>query len=176
MNHSKQLGKKSTKSAHGGDLTRGRRKGPRPLCIRRSLHVVLRSDKAKGYRSLNNNRKQVELIIKKSASRFQIRVYSFTLNHNHIHLSLLGKTRQNLQNFFRVLAGHIAQEILRKYPLPIIAGNAPKKVKYRRKFWNELMFSRIITWGREYKSVIKYIELNHFEALGIICRWKPPSG
>ena len=157
--------------AHGGELSQHKRKVARPLSTKLSLHLVLRSDHAKGYRSLNNNSQIVKAVVRKAAGLFRIKVYSQALNHNHIHLSVRGKSREDLQNFFRVVAGHIAQQILRKYPLPKKAGNAPVDAKkYKRKFWNELLYSRMVTWGREFKIVLNYILKNEFEASGQLMR------
>ncbi len=161
---------------HGGEFSRGRRKLKRPISCQKSLHVVLRSDKAKGYRSLNNNTKMIHALTQKTEKHFGVKVYGFALNHNHLHLSVRGKRIIDIQNFFRVLAGHMAQQILRKFPLPQIAGNAPNstpdtassKSKYKRKFWNDLIYSRLVTWGREFRQVLAYIEKNKLEALGLL--------
>ena len=77
-----------------------------------------------------------------------------------------------IQNFFRVLAGHIAQEILRLYPLTEKEqGGAPKQkgcLKNQRKFWSLLLFSRIVGWGREFANVSSYVIRNTLEALNLI--------
>lgn len=115
---------------------------------------------------------------------------------NHLHLLIRGKQRVQIQNFFRVVAGHIAQEILRQFPISKTereaerdklelkaAGGAPaftgvggkrrvlkKKAckKNQRKFWQLLIYSRIVSWGREFKTVSRYIVQNTLEALNII--------
>ena len=157
---------------HGGDLSTKKRKSRRAIDSTKSLHVVLKSDKARGLRSLNNNSAVVKRVIRKSSWLFRVKVYSFSLNHNHIHLCVKGRNREDIQNFFRVLAGHMAQEILRKFPLPEKRGNAPG---YKRKFWNALLYSRIVSWGRDYGRVLNYIYINKLEALGLICRLKRPK-
>ncbi len=98
---------------------------------------------------------------------------------NHIHIIIKGRHRRDLQNFFRMVAGHIAQEILREFPiLPIERakkGGAPaeelKTTKTREKenkFWQTRIYSRIVSWGREYLHVKKYVIQNTLEALGFI--------
>ena len=42
--------------------------------------------------------------------------------------------------------------------------------RYKRKFWNELIYSRIVTWGREFKAVLEYIFKNELQALGLLTR------
>lgn len=121
----------------------------------------------------------VEKILRKASRRFRIRIYEKAICGNHLHLLVKGQSREDLQNFFRVLAGHIAQEILRKYPLQafekVPRGSAlkkslrrPRHPKNQQKFWSLLLYTRIVTWGRDYQGVKKYIVQNVHEALGLI--------
>ena len=91
---------------------------------------------------------------------------------NHIHIMIKGRTRQDLQNFFRVVAGHIAQELLRQFPvLPserVQRGGASKTREKENKFWQTRIYSRIVTWGKEYLHVKGYIVQNALEALGLV--------
>jgi len=164
---------------HGGILAVGKRRSRRPLNIKNPLHLTLRSDLAKGRRSLMSHRLIVEKVLLKASKRFRVRIYEKAICGNHLHLLVKGQAREDLQNFFRVLAGHIAQEILRKYPLQpferVERGGAPQKVsrgtlhpKNQRKFWSLLLYTRIVTWGREYQGVKKYIIQNVNEVLGLI--------
>jgi len=70
------------------------------------------------------------------------------------------------------VAGHIAQEILREFPLPALGrGGAPWEAedshkdcsKNRRKLWALLLYSRVLTWGREFRTVF---------AISCKIRWK----
>jgi hypothetical protein len=189
---------------HGGSLLLGKRRKKRPLCLKSSHHLVLRSDFAQGPRSLLRHRPLINRIITKAKKRFDIKVYCFAIASNHIHISVKGKTRSGLQNFFRVVAGHIAQEILRECPIQLSeraragasrmngngssrAGGASQarvpeikrqgsalnvgKKKAREKenrFWQTRIYSRIVSWGRDFIEVKKYIFQNHLEALGLI--------
>ena len=178
----------------------GVRRSRRPLSTKHSLHITLRSEFAYGKRSLLRHRPRIERILKKAAARFNVSIYRYAVCSNHLHLLIRGKTRIGLQNFFRVFAGHLAQEILHDFPLssaekegtapggessikekpggaPTGALAKPKTVaktarsphpKNLRKFWSELIYSRVVSWGREFKSVAKYILKNTLEALYII--------
>lgn len=104
-----------------------------------------------------------------------------------------GRNRVDLQNFFRVVAGHIAQQILRSFPI------LPSEIKKRggahvqskssggartainsqyssstkerpreNKFWESRVYTRIVSWGREYLQVKRYVVQNTLEALGLI--------
>jgi hypothetical protein len=46
--------KRYNRTAHGGTLNKGKRKLERPLSTRKSIHLVLKSDKAKGRFSFLN--------------------------------------------------------------------------------------------------------------------------
>lgn len=165
------------KIEHGGSFAVGRRRSKRPIEIKKPMHVVLRSDLAKGRRSLMRHNALAERILKKASRRFHICIYEKAICGNHIHLVVKGRNRIELQNFFRVVAGHIAQEILQLYPLqkrerggapglaPAVASGHPKN---RRKFWSLLLYSRIVSWGRDFITVKKYIIQNVMESLGLI--------
>ncbi len=135
------------------------------------LHLVLRSDFASGSRSLLRHRPLIEKVIAKAKKRFAIRVYEMAIVSNHIHIMIKGHTRQDLQNFFRVVAGHIAQELLRQFPvLPserVQRGGASKTREIENKFWQTRIYSRIVSWGREYSTVKEYVIQNALEALGL---------
>jgi REP element-mobilizing transposase RayT len=196
---------KPSKKEHGGIHSLGRRRSRRPITTKEPLHITLHSDFAKGSRSLLRHRPLINHVIQKASKRFGIRVYQRAICGNHIHLLIRGRCRTDIQNFFRVVAGHIAQGILQEFPLlesehtcvvsavggahrdapDTRRGGAPharevhkdanKKtektkgcVKNQRKFWALLIYSRVVTWGREYKTVMNYIHKNILEALNLI--------
>ena len=164
---------------HGGTSSVGKRRRQRPLSVKTPLHLVLRSDFAFGSRSLVRHRPLIEKVIKKAQNLFHIRIYEMAIVSNHIHIVVKGKRRRDLQNFFRVVAGHIAQEILREFPIlpyeKARGGGAPtanlKTTRIREKenkFWQTRIYSRIVSWGREYLHVKKYVIQNTLEALGLV--------
>lgn len=156
---------------HGGALTLKKRKSRRPLDVRRPVHIVLRSDLGKGKRSLLKNKKIVEKVFHKFSKRFRIRIYQKAICGNHIHCLVKAKTRSELQNFFRVLAGQIAQEILRLFPLQRFEKKAHRggtHPKNQKSFWSLLLYSRLVSWGRDFRAVARYVIQNNLEALGLI--------
>ena len=179
---------------HGGSLLLGRRRVKRPLSVKAPLHLVLKSDFAYGQRSLVRHRPLIDRILKKATKRFHVRVYEKGVVGNHIHLAVKGKTREGLQNFFRVVSGHIAQEILREFPItkrerdrrpggaPRVGsrggahderGGAPEDRRTvlrekENKFWQTRIYTRLVTWGREFIAVRAYVVRNHLEALSVI--------
>lgn len=183
---------KAQNKAHGGILSLNKRRSQRPLNTKQALHVTLRSEFAQGDRSLLRHKNHINSVIKKATKLFNVCVYQQAICGNHLHLLIQGKQRTQMQNFFRVVAGHIAQEILRQFPitkterdrLEVKAaggasaftgdrgqhGTIKKKVckKNQRKFWQLLIYSRIVSWGKEFKTVAQYIVQNTLQALNII--------
>lgn len=155
---------------HGGSLSENARRDRRPLSTKQALHVTLRSDLATGERALLRHKHLVRLVLLKAQRLFNIRVYEYAVGGNHLHCLVRGRSRIELQNFFRVFAGHLAQQILASCPL---SHNEDQKQqatqkgcrKNRRRFWALLIYSRIVTWGREFIHVRKYIVQNTLEAL-----------
>lgn len=163
--------------AHGGSHSINKRRAKRPLSTKETLHVTLRSEFAKDRRSLLKHKNHINFVIKKAARLFNIRVYEKAICGNHLHLLICGTRLAQIQNFFRVVSGHIAQEILRQFPITEserdkTAGGAPKRKKgcnkNQRKFWQLLIYSRIVTWGKEFKTVTRYIVQNTLEALNLV--------
>jgi REP element-mobilizing transposase RayT len=153
---------------HGGELSLGRRHRRRPLSTKHPIHLVMRSDFAYGARCLPRHRPMIEKVLAKAARRFCISIYEKAIVTNHIHLLVKGKRRIDLQNFFRVIAGHIAQQILEYFP--ILDHHRPGSIQRSKenKFWQTRIYSRLISWGREFKAVRKYVILNFLEAMGLI--------
>ncbi len=172
---------KKQKRAHGGSLAENKKRESRPLNPKLSHHITLKSHLAYGVRSLFKHQKMIHSLIHKTAKHFNIKVYEVSVNSNHLHLLIKGPNRIAIQNFFRVLAGHSAQRILKDYPLIIgTKGGAPQATltqpkkpkkackKNQRKFWSYLIYSRIVTWGREFQTVARYIQKNILESMQII--------
>lgn len=177
-----------SKRDHGGSLALHRRRSRRNLDIRKPVHIVLRSELAKKQRSLLRNRILVEKVLRHYSRRFGVKIYEKAICGNHIHLLVKAYARRDLQNFFRVVAGQIAQEILRKYPMQEFEekafwGGTPKGFergaksqrkkremhrKNQRTFWSLLLYTRIVSWGRDFGNVGRYLVLNTKEALGIV--------
>lgn len=159
------------RQVHGGMLTLKKRKSRRPIDIHKPLHVVIRSDHAKGVRSLKSNRKIVEDVFQTYSRRFRIRIYEKAICGNHIHCLVKAKTRRELQNFFRVLSGQIAQKILIKHPLKKFEKKAHRggaHPKNHKTFWSLLLFTRIVSWGRDFFGVKRYVIQNTLETSGLI--------
>ena len=138
----------------------------------------MKSHHAVGPRSLFKHKRMILSLMKKNSLRFQVKVYEYAIQGNHLHLLVKAQTREGLQNFFRVVAGHIAQRILTECPPTQSRGGAPQGFsgcqKNQRKFWSYLLYSRIVSWGREFRLVANYIQRNTLELLQLIA-YRPRS-
>lgn len=152
-------------------LSLSSRKTRRPLNSKRPVHLVLRSDLARGKRSLFKNKRLVLQFLRKYSKMFGVRVYEIAVCGNHLHGVVRCSDRTRLQNFFRVFAGQVAQEILRMHPLQrgeekaFRGGTHPKSQK---SFWSLLAYTRIVAWGRDFENVIAYVFRNTLETLKLI--------
>jgi len=68
---------------------------------------------------------------------------------------------RNPKNFFRTLAGVVARKITKA-----------KRGQRFGKFWEFLLYSRVISWGRDYNGTKKYVVQNRREAEGVV-EYKP---
>ena len=145
---------------HGGDITKGKRKVRRPIAVKSSMHITLRSSYAReeySFLSLRNATFIKALLINLT-KRHKVRIYEQANSGNHLHLLIRAMTRVDFQRFVRELSSQIARFV----------SGCTKGNPLKGKFFDRLLYSRIVSWGREFESVLRYIRMNTSEALGII--------
>lgn len=152
--------------AHGGDLRPGRRKIARPFDPKQALHLVLRSSKAQGKWSMLTpaNCREVHDFTHRLADRWGVRVYRYANVGNHLHLLIKARSRAVFQRFLRELSGGIAMRVTGARKGAALSRDGDGTT---RGFWDDLAFSRIVHWGRDYNGVALYLIKNLFEAAGI---------
>lgn len=143
---------------HGGGERAGKRKIARPIHVRKLLHVTFRSSRARGKWNflLGKNALAIEKSLQTVSRRFGVKVRRFQNVGNHFHLLIQGKSRADIQNFLRLFPQLVMFSIT----------NARKGTPVG-KFWDDLAFSRVVEWGRDWRNVHNYLEKNKFEALGM---------
>jgi REP element-mobilizing transposase RayT len=155
---------KTLSTSHGGDIAPGKRKIARPIDPKQALHVVLRSSAANGEQSMlrPKNCQPIHDFAHDLAERWGVRIYRFANVGNHIHLLIKVPSRAVWRRFIRELAGGIAVIVTgaRK-------GAGLKKNESGRGFWDELVFTRIVKFGRDFFGVKDYLAKNLFEAAGL---------
>lgn len=147
---------------YGGDSRPGMRKVLRPIHPGLHLHVVLRSERARGDRSLlhRRHRSGVEATVYRTAARAGVRVVRFENVGNHLHLLVRVSERAALGAFLRGAAGVIARRVLGRE-----RGQAGSR-KVRRSFWDGTAYTRVVSWGRELRALRAYLDKNQLEAVG----------
>ncbi len=150
---------KAEKKHFGGSLLKNSHaKEKRPITVKTPMHLVLRSDIAKGSRSLLNFERRVQKIIYRQGRKFGVKVYRLSNVGNHLHLIILPRTRRAFQGFIRAISGLVARAVLR----------AERGQSRGLKFWDQRPFTRVISWGRDYAKACEYLLQNTLEALGFL--------
>lgn len=166
--------KKDPQGRHGGDHTKGKRKTQRPFDPKQALHVVLRSSRARGTLSLlhPNHCNLIRDLMDRLKDRWGISVYRYANVGNHLHLLVRAKSRSDWQGFIREFSGGIAMIVTgarKSHPLgrSKVAGLSDSA---QRGFWDQLVFTRIVKFGRDFKSVATYVLRNFWEGAGVQVR------
>jgi REP element-mobilizing transposase RayT len=147
---------KKEKTDFGGTLLIGKRKTRRPLDFKSPLHLVLKSENAKGKFALNPTNHKLELTIRKQAARFKVKIYALAINWTHAHLVLRITSRQQYNSFVRAATGAMVLKL-----------RAPKG------FFTLRPFTKICTWGRQFRNLQNYTVKNKLEARGLL--FMPPQ-
>jgi REP element-mobilizing transposase RayT len=157
--------------SHGGDRSLGKRKALRPIDLKQALHVTLRSSKAKGQLSMLHPKhcNSIEKFVHKTAKRWGVRVYRFANVGNHLHLLIQVPTREAWKRFSKELSGGIAQIVTQAQKGSALSRNNDPSIpeSAKRGFWDHLIFTRIVSFGRDFKGVARYLIKNLFEAEGV---------
>jgi hypothetical protein len=157
----------NTSLEHGGELSRARkRKTRRPFDPKRAMHVVMRSTRArKDWSMLHpDHKRRVDRIVKKAAEKHQIQLYRFANVGNHLHFLFRAKRAEALRAFMREVSGRIAFQIT----------GSKKSCPLRGKFWDLLPYSRVVSWGKDFKTATRYLIANLIESAGIWNRKRNP--
>jgi REP element-mobilizing transposase RayT len=109
--------------------------------------------------------KHVDALVRKSAQRRGITLYRFANVGNHLHLLVKARDKASFQAFLREVSGRIAL---------LVTG--ARKGNPVGKFWDHLAWSRLVSWGREFATVSRYLIKNLFEAEGLLSKTQKLAG
>jgi REP element-mobilizing transposase RayT len=146
------------RGAYGGSLmtTRRGRARPRPVSLSHSMHVVLRSEKAKGEWSLKRHESKIKKILAAKAHQHGVNIHATALLHNHMHWHLSFSTRAGYTRFIRAVTTAIAMAVT----------GASRWKPSKGAFWARRPFTRIVGSLRAFARLKEYIEVNQLEGLG----------
>jgi hypothetical protein len=136
---------------HGGVGTK-QRKVKRPLIPGLITHVVFKSSAAKGDLNFYKNKKLVERLLNERSNRFFVKVMAFVNMGNHLHLKVKFNDVKRFQSFLRTFAALLARKIT----------GAKKGVTFG-KFWDGLVYTRVLTSAFEELGLRGYFQGNHIE-------------
>jgi hypothetical protein len=163
---------KNEPKAYGGSLlkTRAGRSRPRPLETRTTMHLVLRSSKAKGPWSFKQtkNEKRIREIVSKFSAKHGVKVLSLANVGNHLHFQIKLSNRYTYRPFIRATTAAIAMAITGA------SRWKPLKTKASDRFWDRRPFTRIVHGLRAFLDLRDYVRLNQMEGEGMpreIGRW-----
>ena len=129
----------------------------RPVVTKEAMHLVLRSDRARGTKSLLKYDHVVRAVIVKVARRRGVRVYRIVNAGNHLHITLKLSKQFLWHGFISGVTGGIARTL-----------GFMRDEGAKQGFWNSRPFTRVIAWGRDYNVVKDYHVLNQLEADGVV--------
>lgn len=146
--------------AFGASLLKGSHpKKKRPFRAKLPLHIVMKSSKAAGQRSFLRFNTAIEQIIEGLAKRHHIHLIAAANGGNHLHLLISAPSRDAFNAFVRGVTGRVAQ---------LLGKNDQKNAGMHRgskSFWDARPFSRLVSPGRDFKNVCRYLGLNAMESL-----------
>jgi len=155
---------KKRKSPYGGILrnTRKGRTGPRPLSTLHSMHLTLRSSKARGDLSFvkPTNANAIEQLLKKFSKKYAVRLISVANVGNHLHIHFKLGIRSFYLPFIKAITSAIAMAVTKCSRLNRLEDRGIKH------FWDYRPHTRFVIGFRGWLGITDYIEINKLEGLG----------
>ncbi len=140
-------------SVFGGEALKGNPRGVRPIKFKNALYVSFKTSTNKDLKLKNS---LIRRIIKKQSRAHKIKIHKSLISKNSIQLLINVKSQRAYSSFIRATTGLIARLVLKAQK------GSPKGVK----FWIARPFSKIISMGKEFISVKKYISKPYSKAVG----------
>ncbi len=150
----------SFRKTFGGSALKGNAREQRPISVKRPMHVVMRSSLATNEHSFlkPQRARRIETLVRRIGKAKGVKVYRYANAGNHLHLVVLPRSRESFHAFTRAISGIIARLTL----------GAERGRAQGKKFWDAKPFTRILEWGRDFKTATSYVLQNKLEALGFI--------
>jgi hypothetical protein len=136
--------------SHGGQNLKKRRKLRRPLLPNKVTHVVFKSVKAQGLLSFYAQKIKVKNRLFERAKKYHVVIQDWVNMGNHLHLKVKFKDPARFKNFLRTFAALLARDI-----------TGACKGKSFGKFWDGLVFTRVLHSSFEELGLRGYFQGNH---------------
>lgn len=134
---------------------------------------------------LKPNAERIDRILRHQAKACGVKIYHLVNVGNHLHLVVRIQSGKLFRRFIRLVTGLIARHMMqaergrgRKHLK--LAGmteqkptNSPQDMptKKVKSFWIARPFTRLISWGKDYKYVSSYMEKNRRQAKFSFVAW-----
>jgi REP element-mobilizing transposase RayT len=153
-----RLGVKEFGGSQG--LKKANAREPRPISIKRPMHLVIRSTLSTGEFSFLRAKRarRIEALVRRLGKEKGVKVYRFANSGNHLHFIVLPSSREAFKSYIRAVTGIIARLTL----------GAERGSAQGKRFWDAKPYTRILEWGRDFKTTCRYVLKNTLEALGFI--------
>jgi REP element-mobilizing transposase RayT len=157
---------KKAEKSFGGVLLNKRkaRLNPRPLDTRNTMHLVLRSSKAKGNWAFwrANHKAAIEQIVSHFARKNGVKILSLANVGNHLHFHMKLSNRFTYPAFIRAVTSAITMKVTG------CNKDEPLKKKASDRFWDYRPFTRVIVGGYKALAYMRdYMLINQLEGLGV---------
>lgn len=141
----------------GSLLDKGNPRGKRPLSTKKPIHVTMRSTTAVGRRSLlNRYASQItQSTLAECAKKAGVRIYRYQNVGNHIHLVIRLHHRQSWSRFIRSFTSLLKLRLEQLWRESI------------SRLFDLRPFTRVCSWGREFKTLSDYALKNYMDRWGI---------
>ncbi len=150
--------KKNPDPFFGGSKLKSNPKVARPISTKDFMHVVLKSDLAKGPLSFLRIERVIISLVQNLGAKLNIKVKDVVVMTNHIHLAIKVRHRRHFKAYLRALTGLIVRKLLK---------TERSKPSGLEKFFSGRPFSRIVNSGRKsFLTLRRYFELNRLEKCG----------
>jgi hypothetical protein len=119
------------------------------------MHFTFKSSRAHGPWSFHRFDRAIAERVYELGKKHRVKIRRFQNVGNHLHVIAQAASRRELQSFLRVVPQAIAF---------LVTGT--RKGNAIGRFWDGLVHSRIVRWGRDWSRMQDYVEKNRLEAAG----------
>ena len=148
--------KRYKRVSFGGGKSTSHQKYERPLSTKKWIHLILKSERAKGKWSFLNiqNRSWIKQLVLKKGKQFGVTIGGYENVGNHMHFKVKVTNRHLFQSFLKSLTGMIARKV-----------TGARKGRPIGRFWLGLPFTRILKSALEELRLRGYIEANRIQVV-----------
>ncbi len=140
----------------GGDDLKGRRKSIRPLSTKKPLHLIIKPKALDRKHSFVRYKVEIQRLIFKTSKKWGVKIHDKSINFTYLHLVLSFSSRKQYVAFVRIFNAAIVRLL------------EIKTKKSMRGLFRYRPFTRVVAWGRDLKNLLRYLQINRFEAEGVL--------